>query len=121
MSGASSRRKGNHFEVQVAAWLRDRGWRAITSRDARGGAQGGPDLITDLPVCVEVKNHSKIDLAGWVDQAVEDAEGDPAAVWVKRRGKGDVGQSYVVMRACDFDRLVKQLATAPLADDLIEF
>lgn len=107
MSGASSRRKGNVYEVAVAAWLRSKGFRAITSRDGRGGAQGGSDVITDLPVCIEAKNHARHDLSGWLDQAVNDAAGDPASVWVKRRGKGDVGESFVVMRAEDFVALVR--------------
>ncbi|MCA1781888.1 MAG: hypothetical protein LC679_06850 [Intrasporangiaceae bacterium] len=107
MSGATSRRKGNAYECAVAAWLRSKGFRAITSRDARGGSQGGADVITDFPTTIECKNHAKLDLAGWIDQAVNDAAGDPAAVWVKRRGKGDVGESYVVMRADDFVALVR--------------
>ena len=106
MSGASSRRRGNTYETAVAAWLRDHGWQAITTRDARGGTQGGSDLITDLPVTVECKAQKTFDLAGWLDQAVHDAAGDRASLWVKRRGKADVGESYVVMRAADFVALL---------------
>lgn len=105
--GKRNRRTGKEYEVATAAWLRSKGFRAITSRDGRGGAQGGSDIITDFPACIECKAHAKWDLAGWLDQAVEDAAGDPASVWVKRRGKGDVGESYVVMRASDFVELVR--------------
>jgi len=109
VTGASSRNRGNSFEVAVANFLQAHGWEAITSRNANGGRQHGPDLITDLPVTVEAKNQKRIDLAGWVDQAVEDAGGELASVWVKRRGRGDVGESYVVMRASDFVEVMRGL------------
>ena len=118
---AANRRKGNAWECAVAAFLRDNGWSAITSRDANDGRQGGPDLITDFPVCVEAKNVKQMDLAGWIDQAVDDAQGDPASVWVKRRGKADVSEAYVVMRAGDFVALVKWLMRLPLPDNQVEF
>jgi hypothetical protein len=107
MSGATSRNRGNTWERQLAEWLRSRGWQAITSRAVRGGTQHGADLITDLPVCVEAKNHARIDLAGWVDQAVGQAGGDLAAVFVKRRGRADPGEGYVVMTADQFERLIR--------------
>ena len=118
---AANRRKGNAFECAVAAYLRDHGWRAITSREARNGYQSGPDLITDFPTTVEAKNVKQLDLAGWIDQAVHDADGDMASVWVKRRKRADVGESYVVMRACDFVALVRQLESKPLADRDVAF
>jgi hypothetical protein len=98
VTGASSRRKGNAWELAVCRLLVARGWRAITSRNGRGGAQGGADVITDLPVSVEAKNRKDWDLAGWLDQAIRDAGDDPAAVFVKRRQK-PADQCYVVMRA----------------------
>ena len=121
MSGAAARRKGNSFECAVAAFLRDNGWRALTSRQARNGYQSGADLITDFPTTVEAKNRKQLDLAGWVDQAVDDAAGDLASVWVKRRGRADVGESYVIMRACDFVSLVGRLRTQPLDDRDVAF
>ena len=121
MSGAASRRRGNAFECAVAAFLREHGWRAMTSREVNGGRQSGSDVITDFPVCVEAKNVKQLDLAGWIDQAVADAAGDSASVWVKRRQRADVGESYVVMRAADFVDLVGRLRTQPLDDRDVSF
>ena len=118
---AYSRNKGNAWECAIAKYLRDHGYQAVTSRDLRGGTQGGSDIITDFPTCIEAKNHAKLDLAGWVDQAVDDAAGDWASVWVKRRGKSYVGESYVVMRATDFVALVGELAVRPLDDTEVPF
>jgi hypothetical protein len=98
MTGATSRRKGNRWELDVCRLLAARGWQAITSRNGRGGAQGGADIITDLPVSIEAKARKEWDLAGWLDQAVSDAGGDPAAVFVKRRQR-PADHGYVVMRA----------------------
>lgn len=105
MSGATSRRRGHTYERDLATWLRQRGWEAVTARSLSGGTQAGSDLITNLPVCVEAKNHSALNLAGWVDQAVRDADGDLASVWVKRRGR-PLGESYVVMSADQFLELL---------------
>jgi Holliday junction resolvase-like predicted endonuclease len=88
MTGATSRRKGNRAETDVAAILRDYGWQAITSRAARDGTQGGADLITDFPMSVEVKNVARTDLSGWWSQATEQAGDDLAVVVHKRRGIG---------------------------------
>ncbi len=101
MSGAYSRSKGNRWERDVCRLLVNAGWKAITSRNARGGAQMGDDVITNLPVCVEAKNQARMDLSGWLDQAVAQAPGDLAAVFVKRRQK-PAEQAYVVMQADQF-------------------
>ena len=106
MSGAA-RRKGNRAEVAVAAWLRTHGWTARTSRSAQG-LQGGPDIITDCPVSWEVKDQARLDLAGWVDQAVAQAQpGRPGVVIHKRRGKANPADWYVTMRAADFLSLLR--------------
>lgn len=94
---ASEANKGKEAEREVARALRRRGWRAITSRDARGGAQGGADLITDFPLSIEVKNRKALDLAGWWAQAQDQAGGDPAVVIHKRRGKARAEDWWVLM------------------------
>ena len=106
MSGASSRRKGHDYERALARWLREQGVRAETSRAQMGGLQIGTDLITDLPVCVEAKAHARHDLAGWLTQAIADAHGDKAAVFVKRPNR-PISESYVVMRADQFVALCR--------------
>lgn len=108
MSGAASRRKGNTWELQVCQLLRDHGWSAQTSRAIRGGTQHGADLVTDAPVDIEAKNQQRIDLAGWVDQAVHQSSGRrPAAVFIKRRQRPPA-EAYVVMRADQYLQLLKQ-------------
>lgn len=109
MSGKASRRKGARAEQQVAEWLRSLGWTARTSRSAQG-VQGGADIITDCPLSFEVKDHARMELAAWLDQAVRQAEpGHPAVVIHKRRGKGNPADWYVTMRAADLLDLVRRI------------
>ena len=97
MSGSTSRRKGNRAEVEVVQALRDAGYAAETSRATRGGYQSGEDIITDFPASIEVKNQTRLDLAGWWAQAEYQANGRPAAVIHKRVGKGQAEDWWVTM------------------------
>lgn len=109
MSGAASRRKGNRWELDVCQLLIQAGWQAMTSRAGRGGTQAGADVITDAPVSIEAKNHKTIDLAGWLDQAIRQADDCPAALFIKRRQKPPE-HGYVVMRVDQYlDLLAKTI------------
>jgi Holliday junction resolvase len=108
MSGSTSRRKGNKAEQAVAKLLRDRGWQARTSRSVQG-VQGGPDIITDCPLAIEVKDQARMELAGWLDQAVAQADGKPAVVIHKRRGKGNPADWYATMRVDDLLALLRDV------------
>ena len=118
MSGSYSRRRGNTAEVEVCAALRRLGIEAITSRNARGGAQQGPDIVCpDLPVAVEVKSQSRDALPSWVDQARGQADGTaPGAVVHKRRGKARAEGWFVTMQFDDFVALVVDLDFVALVD-----
>ena len=97
MTGSSSRRKGNRAEVEVVRALKDAGYEAETSRATRGGYQSGEDIITNFPMSIEVKNQTRIDLAGWWRQAEEQAgEGLPVVIH-KRVGKAQAEDWWVTM------------------------
>jgi len=106
MSGSASRRKGNRAEVAVVNYLKAAGYDVETSRNARGGTQKGVDVIGDFPLAVEVKNQTRMDLAGWWQQAVEQAGDGKAVVVHKRVGKSDPGDWWVTM---DLQTLVRLL------------
>ena len=107
MSGSASRRKGNRAEVEVVRALRDAGYAAETSRATRGGYQSGEDIITDFPMSIEVKNQTRVDLAGWWAQAVEQAgEGLPVVIH-KRVGKTRAEDWWVTMDLATLLDLVK--------------
>jgi hypothetical protein len=103
VSGSSSRRKGNAAEVEVVHALERAGFRAMSSRAARGGYQSGEDVVTNFPMSIEVKNQTRLDLAGWWAQAVDQA-GDKFPVVVhKRVGKARGEDWWVTM---DFQTLL---------------
>jgi hypothetical protein len=106
VNGATSRRKGNQAEVDVCKTLREAGWDAVTSRAARGGFQAGEDIVTNFPASIEVKNHVKMDLAGWWKQAVSQAGDKPAIVVHKRVGKASPEEWWVTMDMATLLRLI---------------
>ena len=105
VSGAASRTKGKRAELAVAKWLRDNGWQAATTR-ATSGAQRGDDLVTNTGLSWEEKDHARLELAAWIDQATGNAGGKPAVVIHKRRGKG-VSAWYCTLTASDLLRLLE--------------
>ena len=115
MSGAKSRNTGARAEVAVANWLTDRGFEAITSRNARNGSQGGADIICpDLPLSVEVKAGARDQLAVWLDQAREQGDEDAPGLLVhKRRGRGDPGEWFATLALEDLVSLVERLRWEP--------
>jgi len=106
MSGAASRRKGSRAEVAVVHALRRAGWDADTSRNVLEGRRTGDDIVWDGPASIEVKDHAKLDLAGWLRQAQENAGDDPAVVWHKKRGTAKAEGWYVTMSGEDFLALI---------------
>ena len=106
MTGRSSRNKGKRAELAVATWLRANGWQAATTR-ATSGAQRGDDLVTNTGLSWEVKDHGRLELAAWIDQACANCNGQPAVVIHKRRGVGSPDGWYVTMTGADLLRLLK--------------
>ena len=106
MSGAASRRKGSRAEVAVVHALRRAGWDADTSRNVLEGRRTGDDIVWDGPASIEVKDVARLDLAGWLNQARQNAHGRPAVVWHKKRGTADAEGWYVTMTGADFLRLI---------------
>lgn len=77
-------------------------------------------LILEAPYLLgECKNHKKMALSGWLNQANADAEEDGAQfgfVHHKKKGVGNnltvdggIGDHYVTLRAKDFARVLKTL------------
>lgn len=113
MSAAT--RKGHILERQVANHLR------VTLADTRidirpkngtndRGDIGGVRTIRGSDVVIEVKNHNRMDLAGWVDEAeVErgNADAGGGVVCHKRKGRGAAGDQYVTMTLDTFAWLLE--------------
>jgi len=113
---SSSRRKGAAAEVEVVHALERAGYRAITSRNARGGSQQGEDVITDFPAVVEVKNQQRLDLAGWWSQAERQAQDGIPLVVHKRRGFSRAEEWWATMTLEQLFRLVEDVRRDAIGD-----
>lgn len=110
----TNKARGTKLEREMADYLAaELGDERIDRLPLRGngdrGDIGGVRTILGLKVAIEVKNHSRLNLAGWVDEAVTEAGNADAPVAVvihKRRGKGKPAEQYVTMRARDFVALL---------------
>lgn len=107
---SKQRAKGTRLETAMTRWLRGRlGDDRIDRMPLKGhGDEGdiaGIRTVLGERVVVEVKNHSRYDLAGWVAEAeVErgNADAHAAVVIFKRRGKGSPRDQFVLMDAESF-------------------
>jgi hypothetical protein len=106
MSGNSSRQRGRRFQTLIRQWLEDEGCNVVELGGA--GLESTDLLVLGSPnLSCEIKNVSRLDLSGWLDQACEQApKGALPVVIHKRRGRASAGESYVTLRLEDLRRLL---------------
>ena len=103
MSAAS--RKGQEFERLVANYLKlALGDTRVDIRPKNGtndrGDIGGVRTIRGADVVLEVKNHARLNLAGWMAEAQAEcgnADAGAGVVVHKRVGKGQAADQYVTL------------------------
>lgn len=92
-----NKRRGDSHERAVRDYLQARG--VTCERIPAGATNDHGDLWLPMPgPVVQCKNHARMDLAGWMDETLEQMHNAGRAMaWVavKRRGKG-VERSYLV-------------------------
>lgn len=106
-------RKGASFEKSIADYLAvqlqdDRIERRVTNGAKDRGDIGGVRL-NGHRVVIECKNQSRLNLAGWLDEAQTEAGNDDAilgAVVFKRRGTAKPGEQYVLLTVDDLVTLL---------------
>lgn len=110
---AKNRRKGAQFETDVLAYIRSLGLPAERLRLSGANDEGDIAVIDgDLTYLIEAKNEAKLNLAGWVTEAIIERQNyakkrglDPASIMpvvvVKRRGRS-IADSYVVVPLKEF-------------------
>ena len=104
-------RKGTRWVKKVDDWLVRHGFQTRRTQWMEPGDDITARLYSSqLELSVEGKDHAKITLAAFVDQAERNA-GDhqvPLCV-VKRRGKTEVDDAYIVMSGRAFADLLRRL------------
>ena len=93
----NSRAKGARGERELANWLKDRGIEARRGQQFHGGGDS-PDVVSELPVHIEVKRVERFDLYPSLKQAIADAQGKVPTVWHRKNKE----EWVVVLRAEDF-------------------
>lgn len=107
-----SKQKGTAFETTLARYLSGVVGQPVERRALKGTADDG-DLHLPVPggrIVIEAKNHQRLELADWVDQAlVEAGNADKrfpdvlgGVVVHKRRGKGQPADQYVTLTLATF-------------------
>lgn len=90
-----NKRRGDSHERNVRDYLLERG--VTCERIPAGATQDRGDLWIPGGPVIQCKNHQRMDLAGWMDETLEQMHNAGRAMgWVlhKRRGKG-VERTYM--------------------------
>lgn len=113
------KQKGTSFESAVVRYLKEGlGEEGIERRSLNGkndrGDVAGVYFMGER-VVLEVKNHVRLELGAWIDEATTEQGNDDAAysfVVFKRKGKGEknMGEQYVL---CTLENLRNMLALGP--------
>jgi hypothetical protein len=117
-SGAAKARaakaKGAGAERDLRDWLKENGFPYADRRLA--GATLDKGDISGIPgVTIEIKNHSKMNLAGWIEELNVEMANDKAwtgVVWHKRKGKSSPADWYATMPGSVYLDLLKKAIKA---------
>jgi Holliday junction resolvase len=102
------RTKGSAFERAVAAYLQTHGHPDAERAYGAGRPDDRGDIAGVAGWVLECKNHARLDLAEWCDEAIAEANNARAPRWAvihKRRRKG-IADAYVTMPLATFCALV---------------
>lgn len=106
---SASKRKGTAAETAVVGYLRATGF-PHAERRALNGASDRGDIAGIPGVVIEVKNTARIELAAHLDEALAERDNDGAeiaALWHKRRGKGNPKDWFVTLDGATFALLMR--------------
>lgn len=109
-SRATARQAGTKWETAIVRTLMAHGWphaerRRLAGQHDRGDIAGVPGVV------IEAKNTNRLELAAAVDEANVEALNAAAPIgvaWMKRKGKADPLDGYVVMDGATFLRLIQE-------------
>ena len=106
--------KGRLAEQAVCDYLQQATGKIVERRRLTGTEDAGD--VAGLPWCIEVKSTSRLDLAGWVDEARREfghaAIRFGASHWAvvhKKRGTRDAGKWYVTMDLEELAEIIRHL------------
>ena len=92
---SAAKAKGSKAELDVVKYLKQ--WFPYVDRRLAGATLDKGDISGIPGVTIEIKNHAKIDLAGWTEELLTEMANDNAwtgVVWHKRKGRGSPSDWY---------------------------
>lgn len=117
-SRASAKKAGSSFERLIADYLRDN-WDDRVDRRVKTGSVDKGDIanfrVNGHRIVLECKNETKYDFSNAVNEARIEAINDGAVVGlavVKRHGKANADEQFVVFTLGDFVKLLKVIGAS---------
>ena len=95
---SAAKAKGSGAERDVVKYLKQ--WFPYVDRRLAGATLDKGDVSGIPGVTIEIKNHAKMDLAGWLTELATEMANDKAwtgVVWHKRKGRGSPEDWYCTM------------------------
>jgi hypothetical protein len=105
-----SKRKGSAWELAIAKYLIEKGWKHAERRIAGSTIDKG-DIYGIIGCVIEAKNEKKITLSEYMKELeveVANAKATTGVAIVKKKGTTDVGQAYAVMPVEMWVKLMKE-------------
>ena len=109
---ASAKAAGTRMESAVVAYLAEH-YDDVIERRAKSGGKDRGDVsgwrFAGRRIVAEIKNVSRLNLSGWINEAETERANDDAAVGLvihKRHGVGDTGSQYVTLTLRDLVALL---------------
>ncbi len=109
-NGRAMKAKGSAFERDVVAYLRGNGFPYAERAYGAGRSQDVGDIDGIPGWTIEVKNHRRLELAGWMDEAEAESTNGRQRFWAvvaKRRGK-PAADAYVILPLSCFARVLAE-------------
>jgi hypothetical protein len=104
---SKAKQRGTAAETAVVNYLHSVGFESAERRTLSGTNDKG-DINLSEHLVIEVKDHQRMELAGWLDEANREATNADApygVVWHKRARKGSPADWYVSMDGATFMQL----------------
>jgi hypothetical protein len=109
-SRASAKQAGTKWESEIVRTLIANGW-ANAERRRLNGTHDRGDIAGIPGVVIEAKSTNRLELATAVDEATEEAANagtNIGVAWLKRKGRTNAADGYVVMDGYVFMQLLKE-------------
>ena len=105
------RRKGSGFERDVVAYLQANGHPFAERAYGAGRPDDRGDIDGIVGFTIECKNHARLELAAWCDEAALERENGRRAFWavIFKRKQKPISAAYVVLDLATFAELLREV------------